>query len=190
MSVMPVLSTPQRPGLPPGPITREVLDSMPDDGHRYELIDGVLIVSPAPRMIHQRAVLRTAVILDALCPGNFEVFTAPFDVALADDTIMQPDVLVCRVEDLTERDLPAAPVLAVEVLSPSTRGVDLLLKKERLQRAGCEQYWVIDPDVPSLTAWSLVDGAYVQTASVVGDTTFTTTEPFEIAFTPGRLVTR
>lgn len=58
-------------------------------------------------------------------------FVAPLDVILAEDTLLQPDVLVARTADL---NLPAAPELAVEVLSHSTRGVDLLLKRERLQR--------------------------------------------------------
>lgn len=181
---------PPWPGLPRGPVTRDVLDSMPDDGHRYELIDGILIVSPAPRMVHQRAVVSLVVLLDATCPDDFEVFTAPFDVALADDTVMQPDVLVCRVSDLTERDLPAAPVLAVEVLSPSTRGIDLLLKKDRLQRAGCQHYWVVDPDVPALTAWTLTDGVYTEAASVTGDERLVVSDPYDLELTPNGLVAR
>ena len=61
---------------------------------------------------------------------------APFDVALDDDTVLIPDVLVARREDLTHRNLPAAPVLAVEVLSPSTRRFDLQLKRDRYEEAG------------------------------------------------------
>jgi Uma2 family endonuclease len=53
------------------------------------------------------------------------------DVVLADDTVLQPDALVARRSDLSERDLPAAPLLAVEVLSPSTRHIDLTLKRSR-----------------------------------------------------------
>ena len=132
------------------PLTRADLDTMPDDGHRYELIDGVLIVTPAPSATHQTVVLELAVLLRARSPSDQKVFIAPFDVALADDTIMQPDVLVARRSDLTERDLPAAPVLAVEVLSPSTRRIDLTLKLSRLAAAGCPHYWVVDPIEPAL----------------------------------------
>ncbi|MPZ60357.1 MAG: hypothetical protein GEU93_03480 [Propionibacteriales bacterium] len=74
------------------PLTRADLDAMPDDGHRYELIDGALIVTPAPAHRHQRGVLELAVLLRAACPAEMEVLIAPFDVALADDTVMQPDV--------------------------------------------------------------------------------------------------
>ena len=137
-------------GLPRGrALTRDDLDAMPDDGHRYELIDGILIVSPAPRRVHQRAVMRLGVLLFEACPDDAELLPAPFDVVLADDTVIQPDLLVAPDADYTDRDLPVAPMLAIEVLSPSTRGIDLLLKKDRLLRAGCAHYWVVDPDEPS-----------------------------------------
>ncbi len=105
------------------PLTRADLDAMPDDGHRYELIDGALIVTPAPGLPHQRAVGELYVLLRSACPPELEVLLAPFDVALADDTVMQPDLLVARRRDLTMRDLPTAPVLAVEVLSPAPAGL-------------------------------------------------------------------
>lgn len=66
-------------------------------------------------------------LLDDGCPLDLEVFTGPPDVVLAPDTVLVPDVVVARRSDLTAQNLPAAPVLAVEVLSPSTRRFDLLL---------------------------------------------------------------
>ena len=118
------------------PFTRADLAAMPDDGRRYEIIDGVLIVSAAPGRMHQRAVFRMARLLDDACPPELEVLIAPFAVGLADDTELQPDVLVARRADLTERDLPTAPLLAVEVLSHSTKLIDLNVKKARFRRAG------------------------------------------------------
>jgi Uma2 family endonuclease len=107
--------------LPHGrPLTRADLDRMPDDGHRYELVDGVLVVSPSPKRLHQRAVYRLWQLLNHACTPEFEVVGAPFDVVLAEDTVLIPDVLVARRTDLTDKDLPAAPALVVEVLSPST----------------------------------------------------------------------
>src|SRR5262245_47427278 len=116
-----------------------------DDPHRYEIIDGVLVVSGSPRMRHQRAVGRMYSFLDAACPSGLEVFVAPFAVLLAQDTLLQPDVLVARVADLTEGELPAPPVLAVEMLSPGSKKIDLELKFDRLERAGTPHYWVVDP---------------------------------------------
>ena len=176
-------------GLPRGrSLTRADLDAMPDDGHRYELIDGLLVVSPAPRPVHQRAIGNVYIALRAQCPPDLEALFAPLDVALSDDTVMQPDLLVGRRNDFTTRDLPVAPILAIEVLSPSTRAYDLLLKKDRLQRAGCQHYWVVDPDIPAITAWALRDGAYTEVATVAGDGVLTVTEPYEISLVPTALI--
>ncbi len=140
------------------PLTRADLDEMPDDGHRYELIDGTLVVTPAPAYGHQDVVGHLHLALTAACPPELKVILAPFDVALAEDTVMQPDLLVARRSDFTKRDLPAAPVLAIEVLSPSTRRLDVTLKRARFEAAGCGAYWVVDADEPSLTAWELREG--------------------------------
>lgn len=171
------------------PLTADDLAVLPDDGHRYELIDGTLIVTPAPSWRHQRAVVRLVTALVSAAPGELEVLTAPFDVRLADDTVLQPDVLVCRLADLTQRDLRAAPVLAIEVLSPSTRLVDLNLKRARYEAAGCPAYWVVDPDAPSITAWELRDGAYVEVTTCVAAEVFTSTQPCAMTLVPQDLVT-
>ncbi|MCW2750036.1 MAG: hypothetical protein JWR83_1146 [Aeromicrobium sp.] len=189
MTAMTTGSTTPLTGLPRGrALTRDDLDAMPDDGHRYELIDGLLVVSPAPRIRHQETVAGMHLLLHAACPPELRVLFAPVDVALSDDTVMQPDLLVARRDDFTERDLPAAPVLAVEVLSPSARAFDLLLKKDRLQRAGCAHYWVIDPYLPAITTWQLVDGAYVDSGTATGDETLSLTEPFAIDIRPALLI--
>ena len=168
--------------------TRADLDAMPDDGHRYELIDGILVVTPAPSLRHQAIVVNLVVALKEACPDDLRVLIAPFDVALAVDTVVQPDLLVARRADLTEKDLPAAPVLAIEVLSPSTRRVDLTLKRSRYESAGCPSYWVVDPDGPSITTWELRDNEYVDPAHAAGDETLEVTAPYPLAFSPARLL--
>jgi Uma2 family endonuclease len=175
--------------LPHGrPLTRADLDRMPDDGHRYELVDGVLVVSPSPRRLHQRAVLRLLRALDDACPPELEVLGAPFDVVLAEDTVMIPDVVVARRADLTDEDLPAVPVLAVEVLSPSTRRFDLVLKRSRFEAAGVPAYWVVDPDEPRLIAWELRGGSYVEVADVRGGEAHVAALPYPVTVTPRDLV--
>ncbi|WP_206070998.1 Uma2 family endonuclease [Knoellia koreensis] len=170
------------------PFTRADLEAMPDDGRRHELIDGTLLVTPAPTPRHQRVSMRlSALLYDTATPG-FEVLTAPLDVVLADDTVVQPDLLVARGDAFSDKDLPVAPLLAVEILSPSTRLIDLNLKKARYELAGCPHYWVVDPQAPSLTAWALRDGAYVEVASVSGDETYAASEPFAVEVTPSALV--
>lgn len=170
------------------PLTRDDLDTMPDDGHRYELLDGVLLVSPAPRMLHQRAVGRVFQALSAACPPECEAFVARLDVVLAEDTVLEPDVLVGRRADFTDRDLPAPPLLVVEVLSPSTRRFDLLLKRSRFEAAGTPAYWVVDVDEPSVTAWALRDGVYVEAGHARGEQPLQLAEPFPVTVVPARLV--
>lgn len=175
------------PWPPNRPLTRDDLDRMPDDGHRYELIDGALIMTPAPSPAHQTVVVNLLLKLAAACPPDLKVLVAPLDVVLAADTVIQPDVLVARRDDFTERDLPKAPLLAVEVLSPSTKAFDLSLKWAKLEAAGCAAYWVVDPDTPSLIVWEMQDGAYAQVAKVTGDEPARLTVPFEVTVVPGDL---
>ncbi len=184
------LMTTESPGfLPYGrALTRADLEALPDDGHRYELIDGVLIVSPAPRVRHQVAVKRLLFVLHDAAPTDLMVLFAPVDVVLSENTVIQPDLLVAPRGAFTETDLPTALLLAIEVLSPSTRGIDLLLKKDRLLRAGCRHYWVVDPDEPSVVAWDLVDGAYREVARAAGEGLLDVSMPFPVSFTPASLL--
>ena len=170
------------------PFTLAERDALPDDGHRQELIDGCLVLTPAPNFTHQRAVTRLWRLLDTICPREFEAFVAPVDVVLGDATALQPDVLVARRSDLTFANLPAAPLLAVEILSPSTRRIDLTHKFHRYERAGALAYWVFDPNKVRLRAWDLRDGAYVQVADVRGDEPYEAAVPFAVTVVPATLV--
>jgi len=169
------------------PLTRADLADVPDDGHRYELIDGVLIVSPAPRYAHQDVVGHLYLLLVKHCPRELKVLLAPFAVALADDTEIQPDLLVAPREQFTDKELPGPPLLAVEVLSPSTSRVDLLLKRDRFQAAGVPSYWLVDPDEPSITVLELRDGVYEEVAHAVGDEACVVDQPFPLRIIPAQL---
>ena len=186
--VEPIPTPPAVPWRPFAPLTRDDLDRMPDDGHRYELIDGTLLVTPAPAIRHQVVVANLYDHLKPDCPADLHVLFAPLDVVLGPDTVMQPDLLVAPREAFTERELPMAPLLAVEVLSPSTRRIDLMLKWSRYEAAGCQAYWAVDPDTPSLIAWELRDGAYTQVAKVVGEQEVRLTSPFDVTVVPANLI--
>jgi Uma2 family endonuclease len=169
-------------------LTRADLEAMPDDGRRHELIDGALLVTPAPGSRHQAVVANLLVVLHAACPPDLRVRPAPFDVTLADDSVVQPDLLVARAADIDEHGLAVAPLLVVEVLSPATRLVDLHLKRARYAQAAVPSYWVVDPADTSLVAWQLRHGAYAAIARVVGDEVFVADRPFATRITPGDLV--
>jgi len=172
------------------PLTVDDLEEMPDDGHRYELLDGSLLVSPAPGWRHQEVALALATVLKTACPRDMRVVIAPFAVRLTADTEFQPDVLVTFFEDLTSKNLPVPPLLAVEVRSPSTALVDLNLKKAAYQRHRVSSYWLVDPDrdAPTLTALELDDfGHYVEVAAVSGKQKFHAKRPFPVTVVPAEL---
>lgn len=173
-----------RPG---HPMTRADLYRLPNDGRRYELIDGVLVVSPSPGTRHQRAVVRLTVVIAGSCPDEFEMFPAPLDINVVEDTVLRPDALVVRRDRVGQHDLLGMPELVVEVQSPSTRLLDLELKRSRYEDAGCPSYWVIDPDVPSIVAWDLIDGRYVEAGRAEGDMELALTKPYPIVLNPARL---
>lgn len=171
------------------PFTVADLEAMPDDGNRYELIDGMLFVSPAPLIRHQKMLMQLAVRLDAACPEGLHVLPAPLSFRPSDSTELQPDVLVAREKDFTEKLLPVAPLLAVEVLSPSTTLYDLNTKKAVYERLGVASYWVLDPKEPALVAFELDgDGRYDLLAEVKDDDTFHAVRPFPVQIVPVALL--
>jgi Uma2 family endonuclease len=135
--------------------TVDDLDSMPDDGKRYELVDGTLIVSPAPRFGHQTALGGLYSLLHAAVGVGHSVVFAPFDWRLSTTTQFQPDLLVMPRLPLDAPRLEQTPALVVEVLSPSTRRIDLGTKRIAYEEAGVPAYWVFDPTAPSLIVFRL-----------------------------------
>ncbi len=169
------------PGQHGRPLTVRDLEGMPDDGNRYELIDGELYVSPAPATRHQKIAYRLHHVLDAVAPPHMEVLGAPFAVQLSFNTEVQPDVLVAPFEAFTEKNLPGPPLLAVEVLSPSSTMVDYNKKKRLYERFGVPSYWVIDPLEPNLSAFELDEnGQYQTVAKIAGAEPFEATQPFPV----------
>jgi Uma2 family endonuclease len=140
--------------------TVDMLDELPDDGNRYEIIDGELFVTPAPSDVHQLIVLELAARLKSyLRPTPVgRVLHSPSDVRRVDRTKnrVQPDVYVVK---LLNGKRPAYPfdladvLLAVEVLSPSNSRYDYQTKRELHVRGGVPEYWVVDPDAQTFTRW-------------------------------------
>lgn len=178
-------------GLPFGrPLTVRDLDSLPDDGHRYELLDGTLLVSPAPVPGHQSVSGELYVLLRNSCPPDWQVLFAPLAVQLAADTELQPDLLVARRRDFTAKNLPVAPLLAVEICSPSTALIDRTVKRAAYARFGVPSYWLVDPDpaAPSILALEIQGEDYVEAASAVGPEEFVVTRPFPLRLRPAELI--
>jgi Uma2 family endonuclease len=167
------------------------LDRMPDDGHRYELLDGTLIVSPAPGLPHQRVAIMLAMLLEQACPEDLIVFPN-VNVRMAEATALEPDVVIARRSDSGGARLVHTPLLVAEILSPDSALRDLNLKKAAYEQSSIPSYWVIDPDLdrPALRAFELSAGTYSEVAHVTGDQAFFAQRPFAVRVVPSSLVAK
>ena len=171
------------------PLTYDDLLEVPDDGHRYEIVDGSLLVTPSPGYQHQFSVTELLVLLHAAIGPELVVLAAPFDFVVSSNTVLQPDLLVTRRADVGPKGLEhATPLLVIEILSPSTRLTDLGTKRLAYQAAGVPAYWVVDAEEPSLTVFRLDDDVYREDAKVVGDAVYRTEWPAALEVVPARLV--
>jgi Uma2 family endonuclease len=171
------------------PWTVEDLALLPDDGLRYELVDGTLLVSAAPSKLHQRCLGNLYVLLRTSCPEALEVFLAPTDYQPTHTRSLQPDLLVVTRDDPGPAAVTTPLELAVEVLSPSSRSVDLVLKRELYRQAGVRSYWVVDPLVPSVDVWELDDdGQYGDPLTVAGDAELRLDAPYAVVLQPEALL--
>lgn len=164
------------------------LAALPDDGLQYELADGVLLVSPAPRPRHQVVLGELHLVLRAACPPDLQVLFAPVDFQPTLRRSLQPDLLVVRRSDVGEKNIVAPLLLAVEVLSPSTRAKDLLLKRGLYEDSGVASYWTVDPDEPSVTALQLRDGRYVEAGRAGPGQVLELDLPFPVRLSPEALL--
>lgn len=143
----------------------EDLLAMPDDGKRYELLAGDLLVSPSPNRKHQNIVSKLVGFLLGLQEaGKGEVYAAPFDVVFDRYTVYEPDVIFIRTERLgivTERNVSGPPDLVVEVLADSTRDVDLGRKLHAYARHGVGEYWAVDPEACTVRVFRREGEAFV-----------------------------
>lgn len=133
---------------------------------RLELIEGELFVSPAPNLRHQRVSMTFTLALGTYVRAHKlgEVFAAPTEVRLAADVAVQPDIIFVsreRLHLLKTARIDGAPDLVVEILSPSSRRVDLTRKKAAYERLGVPEYWIMDYDAYDVSIFALVDGRYV-----------------------------
>ena len=131
--------------------------ALPDDGHRYELISGELVVTPAPRALHQVAISELEAILrrPALDRGA-HLLLSPADISLGDDEILQSDLFICR----TSSGRPphdwsdiSSLLLVAEFVSPSSARYDRTVKRIRYQRARVPDYWVVDVSARAIERW-------------------------------------
>jgi Uma2 family endonuclease len=138
--------------------TAEMVRALPDDGNRYELVDGELLVSPAPSYLHQRALRLLYELIAPYVHGNTlgEVLWSPADIELRPETILQPDLFVVpeplagQVKHWSDID---TLLLVVEILSPSSAFGDRNRKRPEYQKKRIPEYWIVDLDARIVERW-------------------------------------
>ena len=139
--------------------TAEMVRALPDDGNRYEVLDGELFVSPAPSLDHQRLVFHLARLLDDYVRAHKlgEVFIAPADVEFSPQRLLQPDVFVIPptpgTRPRTFKEVRRL-LLAAEVLSPATARAVRTKKRDILQDERVPEYWIVDGDGRVTERWT------------------------------------
>ncbi|MBN2543903.1 Uma2 family endonuclease [bacterium] len=137
----------------------------PDDGNRYEIIEGELIMTPPPNLLHQEILGNIYEILSAFVKGNRlgKVYFSPVGVVLSEENQVQPDLVFISKENqdlLSERGIEGAPDLIIEIISPSTASYDKGIKKNLYERYGVKEYIIIDPYEATLERYVLTDEKY------------------------------
>lgn len=139
---------------------------LPDDGKRYEIIEGVLYVANAPEYEHQFIVTKATTRLDSFVSEHNlgVILTAPFEVHLAENTRpVQPDVLFIQAAHQPRpgaKFFTGAPDLIIEVISPSSIRHDRRIKFDTYEAAGVSEYWLADPKTRSVEVYTLSNGEY------------------------------
>lgn len=144
-----------------GGFTRADYEALPDDGKRYELIGGSIVMLPPPHLDHQRASRRLQRVLEDHFGPSHEVFNAPVGLDLPSGDILEPDLVVVEAgRDAQYIELPVT--LVVELLSPGNARHDEVTKLDAYARGGVEHYWMVDtrPERHRFTALRLVERRY------------------------------
>ncbi|MEY9214092.1 Uma2 family endonuclease [Thermobifida halotolerans] len=172
---------------PHRPLTVEDLRRMPDDGRRYELVEGRLDVSPAPLSVHTLIESRLMVHLGVNAPDDFMVLTGPGLNLNAEGTHHRiPDLAVIRAEDFEKPYLTRPPLLAVEVVSPESVFRDHHTRLREYAEFGIASYWIVNPsaDKPGIAEFRLDGDRYVEHAQVFGENVLATDVPFPVRTVP------
>jgi Uma2 family endonuclease len=140
--------------------TVEEVLAFPDDGNRYELVDGELLVTPAPEMLHQVVLGRLYQELAGYLADSPEtmVLFSPADISWDREKLVQPDLFVFPASEMSPSWATVQTLLlAAEVVSPSSARGDRLIKRRLYQRHGVATYWIVDPDAALVEVWHPTD---------------------------------
>lgn len=145
-------------------VTYDQYAAMPDDGKRYEIFEGdMVMMSPGPSTSHQSVSGELEFILKQSCRTDYVIYHAPLDVILSQTTVLQPDILVIhrsRLHIVTKRGIEGPPDLVAEIVSPGSRKKDKVDKMSLYAKYGVQEYWIIDTDSKHLEQYRLHGDRY------------------------------
>ncbi len=123
---------------------------LPEDGQKYEIINGEFVKTPAPQLIHQRVSVNLMYEFQTFAKLNHagEVLCAPVDVVLTETNVVQPDILFITTKNsgiAGEKNVSGAPDLLIEIISPDSGYYDMVEKKDLYEKFGVKEYWIVDP---------------------------------------------
>jgi Uma2 family endonuclease len=159
-------------------LTYEHYLELPNDGNRYEIINGELYVSPAPSTKHQLASINLSIVLGTHVKANSLglLLAAPCDLLLANGAVVQPDLLFvskARLDIIADANVQGPPDLVIEIISPSSTKTDQDTKRQLYEEYKVENYWIFEPLERWVRAYGLgADGLYELVAEAHGDETF------------------
>lgn len=150
--------------------TWEDLSAFPQDGKRREIIDGELFVTPSPSLRHQDVSMRlTEVLLFYLREHPVgRLFAAPLDVIFSNFDVVEPDLLFVSHErgEILQDWVRGSPDLCVEILSPTTRRTDELIKRRLYERTDVREYWIVDPELESIKVYRRSGSSFPRVAEL------------------------
>ena len=148
----------------PRHLTYDDYRRIPDDGQRYEILDGEVYVNPSPTLAHQHASAALYLELARAVSDDARVYYAPIDVILGEHDVVQPDLVVVATSQLTRRGIEGPPRIVVEIVSSGRPDFDRRIKARRYASFGVPVYWLVAPSTRRVECFHLVSDTYVLAA--------------------------
>ena len=166
--------------------------TLSNDGKRHEILDGELVMTPAPSPEHQEILLNLIELLRGFvrAESRGKVFCAPTDVVLSMTDVVQPDIVFVskeRLNIITRKNVVAAPDIVVEIVSEATEKLDRVTKKELYERFGVKEYWIVDPEKQTIEVYELRGREYSTPHMYRASDPFRTTLLSNFSFTVGSI---
>lgn len=147
---------------------------LPDNGKRYEILEGELLMSPSPNTKHQIVLLNLAAILKSFVERNNlgQIFIAPYDIVLSKYDVVQPDIIFVsnnKKQIIKSTHIEGIPDLVVEIISPGSAQRDRIIKRKIYALHGVKEYWIVHAEKERVQVLRLEKGDFKRIAELTGE---------------------